>query len=63
MVEESIHSQVARYLEVQLDGEGQGGYFVIDFLRLSPDVLSVINMPEKLLSQMNLNKQLVKSKN
>lgn len=51
MVEESIHSQVARYLEVQLDGEGQGGYFVIDFLRLSPDVVSVINTPEDELSQ------------
>ena len=63
MAGESIHSQVARYQAVQLDGEGEGEYFSISFLRLSPDVLSVINMPEKLLSQMNLNKQLVKSKN
>ena len=51
MAEESIHSQVARYQAVQLDGEGQGEYFLISFLRLSPDVVSVINTPEKILSQ------------
>ena len=52
MAGESIHSQVARYLEVQLDGEVLGEYFLISFLRLSPDVVSVINTPEKKLSQM-----------
>ena len=63
MVAESNHSPVAKHLVVQLDGVDQVGFYVISFLRLSPDVVSVINMPEKKLSQMHFNKQLVKSKN
>ena len=63
MVEGNIHSLIARYQAVQLDGEGQGGYFVIDFLRLSPNVFSVINTPVLELSQIPNGKNLVKSKN
>ena len=54
MAGESIHSQVARYLEVQLDGDVLGEYFLISFLRLSPDVVSVINTPELRFSQVEL---------
>ena len=63
MVAESSHFQVAKYLMVQLDGADQDEFYVVSFLRLSPDVVSVINTPEKKLSQMHFNKQLVKSKN
>jgi len=63
MVVENSHFQVAKYLVVQLDGVDQDEFYVVSFLRLSPDVVSVINTPEKKLSQMHFNKQLVKSKN
>ena len=63
MVVESSRFQVAKYLVVQLDGADQDEFYVVSFLRLSPDVVSVINTPEKKLSQMHFNKQLVKSKN
>ena len=63
MVVENSHFQVARYLEVQLDVADQDEFYEVSFLRLSPDVVSVINTPEKKLSQMHFNKQLVKSKN
>ena len=51
MVVESSHFQVAKYLVVQLDGADQHEFYVVSFLRLSPDVVSVINTPEKELSQ------------
>ena len=63
MVGENSHFQVAKYLVVQLDGVDQVEFYEVSFLRLSPDVVSVINTPEKKLSQMHFNKQLVKSKN
>ncbi len=63
MVVENSHFQVAKYLTVQLDVSDQDEFYVVSFLRLSPDVVSVINTPEKKLSQMHFNKQLVKSKN
>ena len=63
MVVENSHFQVAKYLTVQLDVADQDEFYVVSFLRLSPDVVSVINTPEKKLSQMHFNKQLVKSKN
>ena len=63
MVVESNHSLVAKYLTVQHDVADQDEFYVVSFLRLSPDVVSVINTPEKKLSQMHFNKQLVKSKN
>ena len=63
MVVENSHFQVAKYLTALLDGVDQVEFYVVSFLRLSPDVVSVINTPEKKLSQMHFNKQLVKSKN
>ena len=63
MVAESNHSPVAKHLVVQLDGVDQVGFYVISFLRLSPDVVSVINTPETINSQMQNKKCLVKSKN
>ena len=63
MVAESSHFQVAKYLMVQLDGADQDEFYVVSFLRLSPDVVSVINTPENKLSQIPNGKNLVKSKN
>ena len=63
MVVESNHFQVAKYLTVQHYVADQDEFYEVSFLRLSPDVVSVINTPEKKLSQMHFNKQLVKSKN
>ena len=63
MVVENSHFQVAKYLTVQHDVADQDEFYEVSFLRLSPDVVSVINTPEKKLSQMHFNKQLVKSKN
>jgi hypothetical protein len=37
MVVESNHSPVAKYLVVQLDGADQVEFYVISFLRLSPN--------------------------
>lgn len=54
MVVKSIHFATAICLEGQLDGADQDVYYVVSFLRLSPDVVSVINTPEKTLSQMEL---------
>ena len=51
MVVESSHFQVAKYLVVQLDGADQDEFYVVSFLRFSPDVVKVINTPEKELSQ------------
>ena len=51
MVVESSRFQVAKYLVVQLDGADQDEFYVVSFLRLSPDVVSVINTPESELSQ------------
>ena len=55
MVVESSRFQVAKYLTVQLDGVDQVEFYVISFLRLSPDVVLVINTPETQLSQMQIN--------
>ena len=63
MVAESNHSPVAKHLVVQLDGVDQVGFYVISFLRLSPDVVSVINTPERELSQIQNKKCQAKSKN
>ena len=63
MVVENSHFQVAKYLTVQHAVEDQDEFYEVSFVRLSPDVVSVINTPEKKLSQMHFNKQLVKSKN
>jgi len=46
MVVESIHFQVPKYLMVQLDVADQVEFYVVSSLRLSPDVVSVINTPE-----------------
>ena len=62
MVAESNHSPVAKHLVVQLDGVDQVGFYVISFLRLSPDVVSVINTPENDLSQILGIRRLAKSK-
>ncbi len=51
MVAESNHSPVAKHLVVQLDGVDQVGFYVISFLRLSPNSVLVINKPESELSQ------------
>ena len=61
MVAESSHFQVPKYLMVQLDVADQDEFYVVSSLRLSPDVVSVINTPEKKLSQIP-KKHLVKSK-
>jgi hypothetical protein len=53
MVVESIHFQVPKYLMVQLDVVDQDEFYVVSSLRLSPDVVSVINTPETTLSQIN----------
>jgi len=63
MVVENSHFQVAKYLVVQLDGADQDEFYVVSFLRLSPDVVSVINTPGKALSQIPRLNNLVKSKN
>jgi hypothetical protein len=55
--------EVPRCLAVQLVHAFQDALFLIYYLRLSPDVVSVINTPEMKLSQMHFNKQIVKSKN
>jgi hypothetical protein len=55
--------EVPRYLAVQLAHAFQGEFYLIYYLRLSPDVVSVINTPEDELSQMHFHKQLAKSKN
>jgi hypothetical protein len=62
MVVESSHFQVAKYLTVQLDVADQDEFYLISFLRLSPDVVSVINTPENELSQILKIRRLVKSK-
>ena len=51
MVVESSHFQVAKYLVVQLDGADQDEFYVVSFLRLSPNVVLVINTPGTGLSQ------------
>ena len=63
MVVENSHFQVAKYLTVQLDVSDQDEFYVVSFLRLSPDVVSVINTPEIIKSQMQIENCLVKSKN
>ena len=63
MVVENSHFQVAKYLTVQHDVADQDEFYVVSFLRLSPDVVSVINTPENKLSQIPNGKNLVKSKN
>ena len=55
MVVESSHFQVPKYLMVQLDVVDQDEFYVVSSLRLSPDFVSVINTPEKKLSQMPKN--------
>ena len=51
MVVKSIHFATAIYLMVLLDVAVQDEFYVVNVLRLSPDVLSVINTPEDELSQ------------
>ena len=51
MVVESSHFQVPKYPMVQLDVVDQDEFYVVSYLRLSPDIVSVINTPEKKLSQ------------
>ena len=63
MVVENSHFQVAKYLTVQHDVADQDEFYEVSFLRLSPDVVSVINTPENKLSQIPNGKNLVKSKN
>ena len=43
--------EVPRYLAVQLVHAFQDALFLVDYLRLSPNVVSVINTPESELSQ------------
>ena len=62
MVGENSHFQVAKYLVVQLDGVDQVEFYEVSFLRLSPDVVSVINTPENDLSQILGIRRLAKSK-
>ncbi len=63
MIVENSHFQVAKHLADQLDVVDQDEFYEVSVLRLSPDVVSVINTPEIKLSQMQFNKQVVKSKN
>ena len=51
MVVENSHFQVAKYLTVQVDVSGQVEFYVVSFLRFSPDVVKVIDTPEKKFSQ------------
>ena len=51
MVVENIHFQVAKYLRAQHDVADQDEFYVICFLRLSPNQVLVINTPEDELSQ------------
>ena len=62
MAVENSHFQVAKYLAVQHDVADQDEFYVISFLRLSPDVVSVINTPENDLSQILGIRRLAKSK-
>ena len=55
--------EVPRYLAVQLAHVFQVGFYLIYCLRLSPDVVSVINTPESELSQIQNKKCQAKSKN
>ena len=45
MVVENSHFQVAKYLTVQHDVADQDEFYEVSFLRLSPDVVSVIDTP------------------
>ncbi len=62
MVVENSHFQVAKYLKVQHDVADQDEFCVISFLRLSPDIVSVINTLENDLSQILGIRRLAKSK-
>ena len=47
--------EVPRCLAVQLVHAFQDALFLVNYLRLSPDVVLVINTPETQLSQMQLD--------